>query len=337
LLSGRLDNGGVGSFVRLTPLQQGALTRLTERSRLSLRVDARGGRVLIALPPEHPAGPLELLLAEDQDRLFVFVPKPRLRLSLPMARLPDILDGVTPSARTDFAMELEGAPEPARRRREHHKIRDQHASITLSYFPDPQRADSWSIQHRLTLAFLDRPRPFYTVFQQPLLHVALPLLQTSRGRLALESLAFATGTPTGWSLTLINEGHPGGTPPTLHVTAHDRGWNPVPARAISIERQGFRPGRTMPRSVPGMQLTAGTALADLRSGKSEGPLAVHNRSGCSAYLYADGVLLGWVGPGSQFSFAGLPAGYWRIYAVSPTGLRYWGPHDLYVPGPLTLR
>jgi hypothetical protein len=64
---------------------------------------------------------------------------------------------------------------------------------------------------------------------------------------------------------------------------------------------------------------------------------VRNRSGHAAWVYADGVLLGWVAAGKRLALPGLPEGFYRIYARSPSAVRSWGPHDVYVPGPLTLR
>ena len=63
-----------------------------------------------------------------------------------------------------------------------------------------------------------------------------------------------------------------------------------------------------------------------------------NTSTSLAYIHVDGALLGWVAPGGgKMSFKGLPEGFCRVYARSPLGIRTWGPLDMYVPGPLTLK
>ena len=77
-------------------------------------------------------------------------------------------------------------------------------------------------------------------------------------------------------------------------------------------------------------------LAKLRGGKRGGPLRVANHSGHAAYVVVDGLVIGWVSAGSEHAFGGLAAGFYRVYAVTPTAVRSWGPLDTYVPGPVTL-
>jgi hypothetical protein len=65
-------------------------------------------------------------------------------------------------------------------------------------------------------------------------------------------------------------------------------------------------------------------------------LVVQNTTTRTAYLYADGVLLGWAGPRQTHTLHTGESGYYRITARSLFGTAVWGPRDLYVPGEVTL-
>jgi len=340
----RLESSpAIGSFARLTPDQRRHLDSLIDRSTIPIEISAAQGRVLVTLPYQHPGGPVELLLAEDMDRIFVFHPQRKLSHDVPLDRLPDLLDGHEASVRSDFVAEIE-APPPQQRPPTRTALLG--ATISLRYNPRPGHPLSWPIQQRVTLVFPDTPRPFYSVFQQPLLSICLPLLQSSlalellqaqRGALVLESLAWnLAAPPQSWTTTLSNEGNPGGAAPTFHSKVVARGWVPVPPDRLSTSRHGYRNGRRWVQAA-GIQLVPPTQLAGLRATRTTGALTISNRGRYLAQIYADGALLGWVTPGKTFAFRGLPDGYYRLYAVSPTGVRYWGPHDQYVPGPWTLR
>jgi hypothetical protein len=336
LLRRRLDPARVGSFARLSPVQRAATDRLVRDSVLTAEVNARGGRVLVRLSRHHPLGPVDLLLAEDRDRLFVFVPESRLSFSQPLRRLPDLLDGHVGARCVDFAAEIE----PATGGRSGNQLAGGlNVALAYSYLPEANRPRRWSIRHRFNLTFLEAPRPFYSVFQQPLLHVALPTLQSRRGRQLLEGLAFRTGEPLAWISTIENEGRPAGAKPTFHVTVERHGWVRVPVDSLSVTRRRYRPGHTplpSPRA-DGLQRIPAPRLAGLRDARQTGELTIANRSAHAALVFVDGAMIGWVAPGRRFAFKGFPTGYYRAYAVSPTGVRYWGPKDLYVPGPWTLR
>lgn len=66
------------------------------------------------------------------------------------------------------------------------------------------------------------------------------------------------------------------------------------------------------------------------------PLAVRNSGTRTLYVYADGLLLGWVGPRQEAHWKVLPPGYYRMAAHSLFGTELWGPQDSYVPGPVSL-
>jgi len=68
----------------------------------------------------------------------------------------------------------------------------------------------------------------------------------------------------------------------------------------------------------------------------KGSLRVRNPRGRVALVYADGVLLGLVGPRSRFAFGTTEPGYFRVTTHSLFGTDVWGPQDLYVPGNVTL-
>jgi hypothetical protein len=164
------------------------------------------------------------------------------------------------------------------------------------------------------------------------------LLLNERGMLVLESLAFTTGFPISWSLSVTNEGRPGSHPPAIHGQVRDYGHIRVPLDSVALKRRKYTAGRRLfRRSAPGMQLIPAADLKALRASQPAGPLEVNNRSGFAAKIYVDGIRIGWVGPKKTFSFRGLPAGYYRVYGLSPTAVRSWGPFDIYVPGPITLR
>jgi hypothetical protein len=336
ILRRRLEPARVGPFARLSPAQRAISDRLVRESVLVTEVDARGGRALVRLSRHHPLGPVDLLLAEDRDRLFVFVPESKLSFSQPLERLHDVLDGHVGARCDDFKGELERVTGS---RSGNQCAGGLNVALSYRYLPDANRPRGWSIRHRFNLTFRDSPRSFYSVFQQPLLHVALPTLQSLRGRLVLESLGFRSGEPLSWISTIENQGRPAGVKPTFHVAVERHGWVRVPVEHLSVARRRYRPGHTplpSPRA-DGLQRVPAPRLAGLRSGKQKGELIIANRSTFAALVFVDGAMLGWVAPGRRFAFKGLPAGYYRAYAVSPTGVRYWGPKDLYVPGPWTLR
>lgn len=340
----RLDPAPIQTFARLSPAQRRVLRELTSRSTIRTRVHAAGGRVLLSLSPRHPGGPMEILLCEETHRLVVFLPRPRLSFTLPLERLPDVLDGCPASRRDDFAVgadpagDKEAAPVQPDATDWPWRTRVVDLPLSYRYFPRPGRPVSWPIRQPFSLTVLDAPRPFYSVFQQPLLHLALPALQSDSGVLVLEALAWRSGTPLSWSTTVRNEAKPGGAAPTFHATVDDHGWVRVAPGRLAATRDGYRKGRELTRALgKGAQIVPAARLAGLRSGRTTGSLTVNNRARHAALVYVDGFLLGWVGARSSFELKGLPDGYYRVYAVSPTGVRYWGPNDMYVPGPLTLR
>jgi hypothetical protein len=334
-----LDTSAIDSFARLAPHQSAVLRKLQQRSRQVTEVLALGGRVLLTLPRDHPSGVLELLLAEDLGRLVVRLRGKKISASLPLDRLPDILDGVSSSERAHFSLDLKPY-KPSARDRDKVLTTGLAAGISLRYSPPSRRASSWPIQLHWKFRFPDQPQPApeCCAHQQPLMHVALPLLECDWGRQLLQSLTFHSNLPLGWSVTVINEGKPGGTPPTLLARVIDHGHVRIPADRMAEKRQGFQRLQVLPPPASsGMQLVAATQLAELRSGAAKGPLLLRNRSDLHGMIFVDGVLVAWVGRGKELALKGLAPGYYRVYAVSPTGVRYWGPRDTYVPGALTLR
>jgi hypothetical protein len=345
-VSYRLDPSAIGSFAVLKTRERQNLEHLINRSWVEWQVFSLDGRLLVRPPRNHPLGTVELLLAEDLERLIVFSPQRRRRFSTELERFPDLLDGVPASARVDFGVDREldhrGSPTtPAdyagleRRVR----VRSHRTAITLRYRPQARRPRAWPLRLELRLVFPDEPLPWPG--QRPLLHIALPLLQNPRGRLVLEGLACGTGTPVAWSSTLQNEGKPSKVAPTLHARVRDNGYSRLRPELFEEERPGYRSVRATPGGrEPGAQLVPSGRLAPLRREKPpEGGkgLVVDNRAAHAAYVYVDGLLLGWVGPRRSMTFTGLPAGYYRVFCVTPTTVRSWGPRDLYVPGPVVLR
>jgi len=66
-------------------------------------------------------------------------------------------------------------------------------------------------------------------------------------------------------------------------------------------------------------------------------LVVQNTTPRTAYVYADGVLLGWTGPRQTHTLRTGESGYHRVTVRSLFGTALWGPRDLYVPGEIRLR
>jgi hypothetical protein len=66
------------------------------------------------------------------------------------------------------------------------------------------------------------------------------------------------------------------------------------------------------------------------------PLALRNTGNRTMYFYADGLLLGWVGPRGEAQWKILPPGYYRMAAHSLFGTELWGPKDMYQPGPASI-
>jgi hypothetical protein len=67
-----------------------------------------------------------------------------------------------------------------------------------------------------------------------------------------------------------------------------------------------------------------------------GRLTLRNPGRRALFVFADGILLGLLAPKARISWSALPAGYYRLAALSLLGTRGWGPRDAYVPGTVTL-
>ncbi len=282
---------------------------------------------------------LELLLALDQDQLVLFAPPRKLRHAMPLSRLPDLLDGVAPSHRGDFELDQKPAPDSPRDRlrlgaTKHAALE---AQLSLRYFPSENKPTNWPIRMALRVESPVRIEPPARI--HPLLPLALPLLQSWRGQGVLETITLACGAPSGWSLSVTNENKASRIPLTFVTQITERGYTGIPLARLSSLRPQFQtaPLTTILSAEPGHQNKYAQNLQGLRDSKKMGSLTVHNPTKTLVYIYADGVLLGWVGPGGKMSFKNIPEGFFRIFAISPTGLRSWGPLDSYIPGPVTLR
>jgi hypothetical protein len=353
VVSYRLDSRTIGSFARLSTSQRVGLARMTDRTWARWLLYAHDGRLLIRPPLRHPLGNVELLLADDTDSVTIFQPRRRLRYTVRRDRLPDLFDGVRASERTDFKATLEPVAVLAADREgidRRVKLRAYRSEMSLRYIPRSGRARAWPLRLRLRLAVADDP--WHWPFQQPLLHFGLPLLQARRGLLALEGLAWrAGGQPISWTLSVNNEGKPSGVNPSLVARVEDRGHVRLRLETFEEQRTGYRVSRVRPGARrAGAQLVPATQLVRLRHGLAGATppakakqatlkqgLKLDNRSDHTAYIYIDGAQVGWVAPRETYTIKGLTAGYYRVFCVSPTLVRSWGPHDIYLPGPLTLR
>ncbi len=339
MLSTTLQRGNATRFARLMPRQQQLLRSLTSRPDWQLTIIEAAGRMLITFPQSHPYAGLELLLAQDQDQLVLFAPARKLRHVMPLSRLPDLLDGVSPSHRGDFELNQKSVPiSPQDRLRlgatKHAALE---AQLSLRYFPSVDKPTNWPIRMALRVESPERIAPPALI--HPLLPLALPLLQSWRGQGVLETITLACGAPSGWSLSVTNENKSSRIPLTFVTKVMELGYIRIPLARLSMLRPRFQtaPQTTILSAEPGHQNDYAQNLPALRDSKKRGSLTVHNPTKTLVYIYADGVLLGWVRPGGKMSFENIPEGFFRIFAISPTGLRSWGPLDSYIPGPVTLR
>jgi hypothetical protein len=333
-LTSWIDTSQIGPFARLSPSQRDELRALQSRPDQQLSVLEARGRLLLILPPSHPAGPLEIIIG---DRLAVYSPDRRLRVSLPRDRLLDLLDGARTSARSDLEIEVKTAPARAGDRLPTvgARVRRLSVKLALRYLPTPDKPRGWPLRVRFRGLIPDE-LPGRGV-DQPMLQLALPLLVGSGTLPSLEEIAAHGGPLLRWSTTIVNEGRPAAVTPTIRTDVVFHGYQRVACELFSTARRGYTTVRALlGRRDDGRQLATDAVLGRLRSASTAGPLRVTNHSAAAAKIYADGALLGWVAPRRTISFRGLSAGYYRIYAVSGAALQAWGPFDLYVPGPLTL-
>jgi hypothetical protein len=331
--------GPLKSFSRLTPAQRESLDGLIRGSRMRTEVLLLDGRMLLTLPSGHPAGGLELLLAEDLGRLVAFDLRNKRRHVLPLSRFPDVLEGAPTSARDSYRLALDEAPRPPRDPQPPPGIRTRpfSAAISLRHLPQARsgRAEPLRVEFRALLA----DQPGHWPAFEPLLQVAFPQLQTARGRPLLEHLAHRMARPLlFWTRSVINKRYPAPARTTTWTRVRDQGHQRIPLCRLSVVRRGYSdaPGDPQPAAA-GRQLIPAVDLASLRPARPAGSLRVRNNGLSSALVYLDGALLGWVAPGRVMAFEGIPAGFFNVHARTPTGLRAWGPLELYVPGPLTLR
>ncbi|MBK8480053.1 MAG: hypothetical protein IPL40_02590 [Proteobacteria bacterium] len=369
LLRQRLELPGIDSFARLEPSQRTALEALQVASALELHVYALSERALIVLPRAHPAGELVLLWRGDRDRLMVRAPDGWLH-SLRRELLPEVLDRAASAEHTLEPPRLEAlastdatrAPTRSPLRRGAWRLRAR-----AHYRPLAQQAAPWALRLRLDLwtsllGLEGGPTA------QILLALALPLCAGHDGLMALDALAEQVGgTPIGWRLKVVNESLPAGRAPIWRTEVTVLGAASMPERRLGFsglsgrDSDHLRISHQLPApTLAGLQVVAPAALAALRApgpsstsarGRATAPrppsarpsagddakaLRIDNQSAGAALIYVDGVLLGWVAGGETFTFAGLRPGYYRVFAVAPTGARSWGPQDLYLPGTWTL-
>lgn len=375
LLRQRLDLPAIDGFARLAPAQRALLEHLQQASVLELHVYALSDHALMVLPRAHPAGELALLWHSDHDRLTVRAPDGWTH-QLEREQLADVLDRAAPAERTleppvlEPLVAAQGATPAAvgPLRRGAWRLRAR-----ASYRPLDLQASPWAIRLKLDLQI--SPLGLEGGPTAPLLFaLALPLCTGRDGLLALEALAEqVAGTPVSWRLTVVNESLPGGRAPVWRTEVVDLGAAPLPERRFGLARVSRRHGAALRVShqlpaptVAGLQVVDPAQLAALRApaapatgrapagattdARAGGPgattgtaaegrpaaLLLHNQSATAALIYVDGVLLGWVAAGQSFAFAGLRPGFYRVFATTPTGVRSWGPEDLYLPGAWTL-
>jgi len=350
-----VGDAALGSFARLTKEGRAALKRLRAGSALVSEVRVAGNRLLWSLSPNHPLGPLKLVLVDgnpgravvsdgDQGRLVVLDGSTRKKYEISLGRLPDLLEGSSRTKRTRHTLTLEQGPAPTPPFPTLAPVAletlSARVSLRKSSASGGRLVSDLGLYVRLYLAAGPRQLPH----REPLLALALPQLLDSRGAGLMEILAHAAGRPLlGWSVKVTT---PGSSPsdsarsavPEERTTLLARGWLRIPLCRLSTVRPAYTDAGADPSlSSAGKQRIKADDLKDLRPTAPAGPLTVENRSPTAAMIYLDGALLGWVAPFKKHSFKGIPAGFYRVYARTPLGTRAWGPWDVYVPGPVVLR
>ena len=171
-----------------------------------------------------------------------------------------------------------------------------------------------------------------------LYRLALPLALLPKDAHLGRLLRSLSSTPRGWIRVVDNQSATEVTPLRLAVTLEDRGWVSMPLRHFATTQPGYRRMHQQdPPTQAGVQTLPVSRLVHLRSGAPGASLLVHNPSAVAAFVYIDGVRLGWVSPEHKLRFEGMPQGYYRVFVHSPSGVRSWGPRDMYLPGELRLR
>lgn len=336
-LQAKINQQLIGGFAQLSDQQKQHLAKLQKQSLLKFEVNGYAGRLLVDFPVIHPLSKAQLLIDEEMDTIFVFMTEKKIRYLLPRDRLPDIFDCAQPSSRSDFTLIYDDeSPLPSEQQlHQKHKLAVRQA-VGNVFYSRVRQNKGWPLKYSLRLTTDDsilKPLGRY-----PLWSLILPWFETEHGRTLLAEFDDRLGTPAQWSLTVTNEAQPTAAPFMQKNRLQNWGTHNLPRSNFSFVRNGYRDSKVFDECASaGRQIWPESALALLREAKNEGPLVINNRFTMPLLIYVDGLYLGWIGAEREFSFAGLPAGFYRLYATTFTGARAFGPFDLYVPGPVTLK
>jgi|GEM_PF-6972690 hypothetical protein len=320
----RLGLNDIRSFAKLSLRQQESLTKLTKAWHAPVNIYSAGQRALVELAADHPAGPIKILLTDDHNDITIFTADGR-RFSEPRHRLADLLDCTQSALFHDTQQRIVAVKG---RRSTSPGLGFE---LEFRYRPNRKRPSEWRMQ--LNAEFHPVPHAPVGPIDNSVLHTALPFLPQHQ----LTTLGNTLGAPKYWSSQIVNRSLPSKLAANWLSRVEDMRWLPLPARRFARTRPGYRATNARFRcSARGKQLIAASQLFWLRRGTVGGTLQMKNRSKFAAYVYVDGIRIGFIGSRSDFTFTGLPDGYYRIYATTPSGLKSWGPRDTYIPGPLTL-
>ena len=326
-ISQSLQMPDILSFSQLSSPARSKLDRLITASAITIDVYAVGDRLLFVFPRGQPNGPFELLFDRATQELIAFFERGKQRMVVSRDQLPDLLDLVQESRRELVAIEHQLSKKGSTSSAEETRLR-------LRYRPTVRRAATWNL--RIWLRVTGRRHhqiaslPYHSLYE-----LALPLLGSTRDRQLSTWLTREGLLPTRWTRTVRNDSQPGLDVRVL-AKLEDRRWIRLPNKRFCRTRPEFKTVRRLPQT-KGEQLQPPERIVGLRGATTRGALSVTNNSNFAAVLYVDGARLGWVAPHREIAIAGLTAGYYRIFAVAPTGVRSWGPSDIYVPGPIILR
>ncbi len=167
----------------------------------------------------------------------------------------------------------------------------------------------------------------------------LPLVVTTSGS-SLATLRGQQRWPLRVDLRLARTEPPGAPWLRLNLRLAERKRRHVASRLLRLPpgpgyRRMFGP-LTFAKGRQLQQRTVKTPRKRHKGDPRNPTLVVRNNTRRTAYLYADGVLLGWTGPRQTHTLRTGEPGYYRITARSLFGTTLWGPKDLYVPGEVSL-
>ena len=352
-----LIDAAVAHYTSRTPEAQQEAKKIASLSTLTSRVYVFGDRMLLMAPESSPAADLRIVLAFDRGTATAFDGK-KWAYTVPIEQFADLVDFSPPSHRAVTNSQWVNKPHPVEMKScsipcsntcpvdcvlpnpQRRGLLTSYLSMSANFSIEISRAQElpFSLQSRLELTTQAGNRSGHSA--SPLYALVLPHFVGNHIGSSIEALARAGGIPTRWRVRYTNQRNRHNHAPTLAATLVDHGPMSIPLNHFAIVRPGVRSGHRLPRlQRSGVQVLSQEPLKRLRpTSTSERieTLVVANPSLQAALVYIDGMLLGWVAPENTFRFHGIPRGFYRLYALAPSGAKSWGPRDTFVGGTFSL-